>query len=368
METNGLEEIQREYTVLLNRNKSNLCTGKELARMKKLEDVLKDETEEDPLVEDSSYEYAKREAAKLLGTEGVFVPSDAEENNKIQYIPISKIMYPEFKDRSGIDKEKIKGLSKSIERVGLIQPIVLLKQADGTYLKISGRRRIEATKLLGKKKIKADVRDGLSDEEVAIMIAHENMEREDLSIYDKARQFLFFMDFYFDGLSDEQKVSLIKKSDNLKKGNVKETEEGKKNLDLLEKAIDIFGMGSLSSLSRKLGVLKMPKEVIEYINNNEISYKVAVEVSRHENKVFKSDSSYSGYIAEVVERQCSAKEAKDLLLSFVNLDTSSKKGENVVERVSQKMGEVRKMMKGLSNRELEAIEKNIDKIMAKFAS
>jgi len=362
-----IEATKKEYQILVNRDMHNMLTGKEIFRMKELEYVLKKaDTGESEGELPKQREEVKKEASKLVSSPGVFVPSEEATSNRIEYIPLSKIVYPEFKDRSGIDKGKIERLAKSIEAVGLIQPVVLLKQDDGKYLKISGRRRIEAIKVLGRTKIKADVREGINREDVAIMIAHENLEREDLSLYDKVRQFIFFMDFYLVGLSEDEKISIIKRSDNLKKGNVKSTEEGEKALESIERAIEVFGMGSLSSLVRKLGVLKMPEEVIAKINSNEIGFKVAVEASKYKNKVFKEGSSFGLCLKEIVENQCSAKEAKAMFILGIKKETKEK--DSTADRVSVKMNEFKKIIKNLNESDLKQVERNIDKIIEKFVT
>jgi len=87
----------------------------------------------------------------------VFI-SQGNIKESIQFIQIDKIQMPDFNDRTGIDAKKIEELAQSIKENGLLQPIVVSENSDGSFLKISGRRRILATTLNGEDMIKAIIK------------------------------------------------------------------------------------------------------------------------------------------------------------------------------------------------------------------
>lgn len=74
----------------------------------------------------------------------------------ISDIDIDKIIPNPFQPRKHFDQESLSELSASIEKHGLIQPIIVIKKGNG-YTLIAGERRLRATKLLGKDSIKAIV-------------------------------------------------------------------------------------------------------------------------------------------------------------------------------------------------------------------
>ena len=79
-------------------------------------------------------------------------------NDIVIELEIDKIKPNPYQPRKNFDEEALKELSESIERHGLIQPIIVMQKGD-EYLLIAGERRLRATKILGDKTIKAIVAD-----------------------------------------------------------------------------------------------------------------------------------------------------------------------------------------------------------------
>ena len=82
--------------------------------------------------------------------------------------------------------ENIEELAESIKQDGLIQPIAVVKKENGRYMIVSGERRYRATKYAGLKTIKAHILD-IDDAKVQELALVENIQREDLTDYEKAK-------------------------------------------------------------------------------------------------------------------------------------------------------------------------------------
>ncbi len=90
--------------------------------------------------------------------------------------------------------DRINELAKSIEVVGLLQPIVVTKgKTEGDFVLVSGERRLRAFKWLNERhpdkhnKIKAYVKnEELDDEKVLLTQLIENLQREDLTPLEEA--------------------------------------------------------------------------------------------------------------------------------------------------------------------------------------
>lgn len=80
--------------------------------------------------------------------------------------------------------ENIEELAESIKQNGLIQPIAVVKKADG-YMIVSGERRYRATLHAELKTIKAHILQ-VDDAKVQELSLIENIQREDLSDIEKA--------------------------------------------------------------------------------------------------------------------------------------------------------------------------------------
>lgn len=84
-----------------------------------------------------------------------------------------------------IDDEKMEELKESISENGVLNPILVRKDKNGSYEIISGHRRKHACEALGKDTIPAIVKD-LSDDEAAILMVDSNIQREEILPSEKA--------------------------------------------------------------------------------------------------------------------------------------------------------------------------------------
>lgn len=129
-------------------------------------------------------------------------------NDIVIELEIDKIKPNPYQPRKNFDEEALKELSESIERHGLIQPIIVMQKGD-EYLLIAGERRLRATKILGDKTIKAIVVDFASQNlrELALI---ENIQRQDLNPIELANSYKELIDEY--KITQEELSDIIKKS------------------------------------------------------------------------------------------------------------------------------------------------------------
>lgn len=87
--------------------------------------------------------------------------------------------------RHDFDEEALDDLAASIKSIGIIQPITLRQEEDGTYLIIAGERRYRAAQRAGLQSVPAYIRK-VSDDAVMEMALIENIQREDLNAIEVA--------------------------------------------------------------------------------------------------------------------------------------------------------------------------------------
>lgn len=104
---------------------------------------------------------------------------------KVVSLSMEKVYPPDDADRTNIDPLKVIELAESIREVGLQDPIQV-RPVNGRYEIVYGHRRYLAHKHLGLDKIDCFVKD-LSDGDVLLLRAIENLQRENLSPLDEAR-------------------------------------------------------------------------------------------------------------------------------------------------------------------------------------
>lgn len=129
---------------------------------------------------------------------GALIDSDSiitSGSSSINEVEIDLIMPNPHQPRTFFDEEAMEELAASIRQLGVISPVTLRKNNDGTYLIIAGERRYRAAKSLGMKSIPAYVRTA-ADEQVVEMALIENIQREDLNAIEIALSFYRLLEEY----------------------------------------------------------------------------------------------------------------------------------------------------------------------------
>lgn len=110
---------------------------------------------------------------------------NATDSEKLSQIDINEIEPKADQPRKDFDEEALSELAQSIEKHGLLQPIVVRPRVSGRYEIIAGERRWRACRMAGLTQIPAVIKE--MDEQTAAEAALiENLQREDLNAYEEA--------------------------------------------------------------------------------------------------------------------------------------------------------------------------------------
>jgi len=120
---------------------------------------------------------------------------DTNGSSSISEIELSRIVTNPDQPRRTFDEEALGELADSIREHGVISPITLRDNGDGTYMIIAGERRFRASKIAGLERIPAYIRTA-KDEQVMEMALIENIQREDLDAIEIALAYQRLMDDY----------------------------------------------------------------------------------------------------------------------------------------------------------------------------
>lgn len=105
--------------------------------------------------------------------------------SSINEVDIDLIHANPTQPRKDFDEQSLQELADSIRNIGIIQPITLRQEEDGTYMIVAGERRFRASQLAGRETIPAYIRK-VSDDDVMEMALVENIQREDLNAIEVA--------------------------------------------------------------------------------------------------------------------------------------------------------------------------------------
>ena len=116
-----------------------------------------------------------------------------EEQKDFTQIRINMIEPNRKQPRQDFDEDALRALSESIQKHGLIQPIVVAPQENGFYKIIAGERRWRACKMAGLTEIPVVIRS-YEKQKAAEIALLENLQREDLNPIEEAYGYKNLMD------------------------------------------------------------------------------------------------------------------------------------------------------------------------------
>ena len=138
----------------------------------------------------------------------IFLPSEESGSEGYQDCRIETIRPNRFQPRRRFPAEELQELAESIKEQGLIQPLIVRRDADGFEL-VAGERRLRACKLAGFERVPILVKK-LTDAQMIEMSIVENIQREDLNPMETAEAYHRLMNEF--GLTQDQTSQRVGKS------------------------------------------------------------------------------------------------------------------------------------------------------------
>ena len=213
--------------------------------------------------------------------------NDESSDNIIKNILIDDIKMNPFQPRIKFDDNKINKLAKSIKEKGLITPISV-RNIKNSYQLIAGERRLRASKVAGLKDIPAYVLNIETDLEMMELALIENLQREDLDIFEEAQAYKTMIEKH--SFSHEEIGKIVGKS--------------------------------RTNVSNTLRLLKLPKEIMESVRNNEITPGHARALLG-----IKNSSKIKEVWKRILEREESVRSTEEFI-SYINKNKVENKNSN----------------------------------------
>lgn len=150
----------------------------------------------------------------LLGSiqkEKLQLEVQALDHGQLKQVDVNLLKRGEYQPRRFIQEQDLQELAASIEKHGVMQPIVIrpIDDEQHPYEIIAGERRWRAAQLAGLTEIPAIVRD-LTDQVAIALALIENIQRQDLNPIDQAMALQRFHDEF--GLSHQEIAETVGKA------------------------------------------------------------------------------------------------------------------------------------------------------------
>jgi ParB family transcriptional regulator, chromosome partitioning protein len=124
-------------------------------------------------------------------------------------IPVDAIRPNPWQPRTHFDEQELEELAESIRAHGVLQPVLVSQQRDGTFQLITGERRWRAVQLTGMPTVPAVVKEATPQASLEMALV-ENIQRRDLNPLEEAHAFRQLIEEH--GMTQEQLGQRIGKS------------------------------------------------------------------------------------------------------------------------------------------------------------
>ena len=270
--------------------------------------------------------------------------------------------------------ENISNLAKEntgILGTGLLNP-VMLRIKNGVLERIHGENRIKAIKLNGTTTVPAIILENVSDELARFMRSSENLNREDLNVYDETLSILEHIQLACGFESIDKVKFFINKVKNFQAGKTTLNEDEKILLSQVSKVFEKVGRFDIITFVDRLSVLKLNPLIKQALVDNLISYTQAM--------VIKAKLSTDDEIIKILEmlkhKKVSANDLRKILdklknsSNTKNIDSSIKLYDSVNKKIKsitkQKYLSLKNEDKLFVDQKLKEIEKIYLQIENKF--
>lgn len=189
----------------------------------------------------------------------LIVPNEEEKIIQIEIERLTTFKDHPFKVQ---EDEEMKILIESIEKYGILNPLIVRPLKEGVYEIVSGHRRRYAAEKLGYRKVPVIIRV-MRDEEAVIAMVDANLQRESISFSEKA--------FAYKMKNDAMKRVRGRK----KSGQIDDNLLGKRTIEIIAEESG----ESYKQIQRYIKITALHPKLLEMLDKGEISFNPAVEIS-----------------------------------------------------------------------------------------
>ncbi len=140
---------------------------------------------------------------------GSVLDENAIDNGGLVEVELSEIEPNRDQPRKDFDEAALSELADSIEKHGLLQPIVVRPLLSGRYEIIAGERRWRASRIAGLYRVPVIVK-AMDEQTAAEAALIENLQREDLNAYEEALGYSALIEKF--SLTQEEAAARVGKS------------------------------------------------------------------------------------------------------------------------------------------------------------
>ena len=159
------------------------------------------------------------------------------------------------------DDNEMHLLKESLEKYGILTPLIVRSVPDGVYEIIAGHRRRHAAELLGYRKVPVIIRV-MNEDEAILNMVDSNLHREKISFSEKVFAY-------------KMKNDVLKRKSGRKKGQIDHKTKKKRTVEIISEECG----DSPKQVQRYISLTKLIPEFLQKLDDELISFNPAVEIS-----------------------------------------------------------------------------------------
>lgn len=183
------------------------------------------------------------------------------------------------------DDNEMHLLKESIEKYGILTPLIVRPVPDGVYEIIAGHRRRHAAELLGDRKVPVIIRV-MNEDEAILNMVDSNLHREKISFSEKAFAY-------------KMKNDVLKRKSGRKKGQIDHKTKKKRTVEIISEECG----DSPKQVQQYISLTKLIPEFLQKLDDELISFNPAVEISALKEEEQKQLLEAMDYAMDVCEDQ-----------------------------------------------------------------
>jgi ParB family chromosome partitioning protein len=259
-----------------------------------------------------------RGVSTLLGDTSEELAS-VSDPGELSSLAIEIIKLPHHQPRRYFDPEKLHQLTESIKVHGILEPLLVRSLDDGKHELVAGERRYRAAQAAGLTEVPVIVKH-FTDREAWQVALVENLQREDLNPLEETEGMLSLLSLRLE-IGTEDVIQRLYRMQNELKGKVTQNVLGSSEGTLIQTVFSEVGsIGWESFVSSRLPLLRMPKEILEAVQQGKIAYTKAQIISR-----IKDDDKRSVILQDAIAKSWSLMEIKKAISSSDSEQTTAEK-------------------------------------------
>jgi ParB family chromosome partitioning protein len=229
-----------------------------------------------------------KKPVELLFGSSTTGPQLEHKANATNTIPITKIKLSLSQPRRYFDPQKLEELSRSIQELGILEPLLVRPLPGGDYELVAGERRYRAATMAALTEVPVVARE-MDDATTYQVRLVENLQREDLNPLEETEGILELLAFRLE-ISVDETVKLLQRMENEVKGKITRNVTGNAQTLVVEEVFTVLGRMKWDSFVRnRLPLLSLTPDVLEVLRSGKIEYTKARAIARVKNEKIRNE-------------------------------------------------------------------------------